>query len=382
MQLKNMNTVRKKRADGTYVSYYYAWKGGPRLIGEPGTPEFKRSYFKAIEDREDRPREPVFSAIIDAYLASDEYRKLAPRSSDDYAKYAGWIREKFGSMPLGGFAEEEARGDFLEWRDEIAIRSPRAADYAWTVLRRIVTWAHDRRKIRANPCTRAGRAYQGAQRVDSIWTDAHEAVFMQTASPQMRLGFLIAVWTGQRQGDILKLSWRSYDGMHIRLRQSKTRRHVIVRAGEPLRALLNATLVERHAQRVGADTITVADLRALQDDPILMTRDRRRFTSFGFSCSFRKTRERAGVKGLTFHDLRGTTVTRLGELGATAIEIAAVTGHSVSDVESILDSHYLSRTQLMSDNAIDRLERRKAVVDVSQLPPNSQISTKRVIVSY
>ena len=30
-------------------TYYYAWRGGPRLRGEPGTPEFVASYNEAIE---------------------------------------------------------------------------------------------------------------------------------------------------------------------------------------------------------------------------------------------------------------------------------------------------------------------------------------------
>jgi hypothetical protein len=35
-------------ADGTYKTYYWAWKGGPPLRGKPGTPEFIASYNAAI----------------------------------------------------------------------------------------------------------------------------------------------------------------------------------------------------------------------------------------------------------------------------------------------------------------------------------------------
>jgi integrase len=38
----------------------------------------------------------------------------------------------------------------------------------------------------------------------------------------MDLPLLLALWTGQRQGDLLRLPWSAYDGEHIRLRQSKT----------------------------------------------------------------------------------------------------------------------------------------------------------------
>lgn len=46
---------------------------------------------------------------------------------------------------------------------------------------------------------------------------------------------------------------------------------------------------------------------------------------------------------LTFHDLRGSAVVRLALSGATVPEIATFTGHSLKDVEAILDRHYLGR---------------------------------------
>ena len=40
----------------------------------------------------------------------------------------------------------------------------------------------------------------------------------------MHLPFMLAIWTAQRQGDLLRLTWTAYDGKWIRLRQSKTAR--------------------------------------------------------------------------------------------------------------------------------------------------------------
>ena len=37
----------------------------------------------------------------------------------------------------------------------------------------------------------------------------------------------------------------------------------------------------------------------------------------------------AGIVGVTFHDLRGTAVTRLAIAGCTEAEIATITGHSL-----------------------------------------------------
>jgi hypothetical protein len=41
------------------------------------------------------------------------------------------------------------------------------------------------------------------------------------------------LWTAQREGDLLALSWASYDGTHIRLKQSKTGARMIIPVGVP-----------------------------------------------------------------------------------------------------------------------------------------------------
>ena len=56
--------------------YYYAWRGGPRLRGEPGSPAFHASYNEAIENR--RTQEPGrFKSLIVLYKASADFTKLA-----------------------------------------------------------------------------------------------------------------------------------------------------------------------------------------------------------------------------------------------------------------------------------------------------------------
>jgi integrase len=66
----------------------------------------------------------------------------------------------------------------------------------------------------------------------------------------------------------------------------------------------------------------------------------------------------AGIVGLTFHDLRGTAVTRLALAGATEAEIATITGHSLRSVRAILDTHYLARDPALAESAITKLEQR------------------------
>jgi hypothetical protein len=45
----NLKGIAKVTAKGR--TYWYAWRGGPRLRGEPGSAEFVQSYNEAIENR-------------------------------------------------------------------------------------------------------------------------------------------------------------------------------------------------------------------------------------------------------------------------------------------------------------------------------------------
>jgi integrase len=63
----------------------------------------------------------------------------------------------------------------------------------------------------------------------------------------------------------------------------------------------------------------------------------------------------AKLGDLHFHDLRGTAVIRLAIAGCTVPEIASITGHSLKDVEQILDAHYLGGRDELAESAVLKL---------------------------
>ena len=87
-------------------------------------------------------------------------------------------------------------------------------------------------------------------------------------------------------------------------------------------------------------------------ETILATVHGTAWTESGFRASWRKACIKAGVTDVTFHDLRGTAVTRLAIAGATVPEIAAITGHSMKEVGSIHGAHYMHRDPALSEAAI------------------------------
>ena len=173
-------------------------------MGEPGSPEFVASYMAAHATRRE-PDPSRFHSVIVGYKASQDFLGLKPRTKADYLKHIAKIEEQFGDLPLAALDDARVTRDFLEWRDSMA-HSPRQADYAWMVLMRLLSWARGRGLTLYRPPERVERLYH-ADRSEKIWTEQHIAAFMAVASEPLQRALVLALETGQRQGDLLMLPW-------------------------------------------------------------------------------------------------------------------------------------------------------------------------------
>jgi integrase len=340
VRLKGIKWSIKKRADGTSKTYWYAWKSGPRIDAEPGTPEFMRLYDEAVASYKKKSAETL-SSLIDYFRDCSEYKDLGEKSKRAYDGYLKLIEAKFGSMPIGALEDKRVRGDFKEFRDSFSDK-PRKADYVWTTIARVLSVAKDRGKITVNVCERGRRLYV-SDRSEIVWTAEDIRTFCGVASVELQAALLLALWTGQRQGDLLRLTWNNYDGTYIRMRQSKGRgskgrRRVTIPVGPPLKAALDAALKEK------GSTVT-----------ILVNSFGRPWTEDGFRASWNKAFRKTPLKDLHFHDLRGTAVTRLALSNCSVPEIAAITGHSMKTVHEILDAHYLGGRLELAEAAVKKL---------------------------
>lgn len=344
VQLKGINKVTKRLANGALKSYYYAWKGGPRLEGKPGTPEFVASYNAAVSKRV-KQRDDLFRSLIDRYMESAAYRDLAECTRRDYGRQIRFIDARFGDLPLSALSDGRVRGDFLAWRDEQGKTSPRQADMGFSVLARIVSWGYDKGIAPANPCLNPKRLYKGSRR-ENVWTEADEAAFYGKAPKHLHLALTLALWTGQRRSDLLLLTWSAYDGKFIRLTQQKTGSRVVIPVAETLRLALDSAKAKLTREEMIDPARTI----------LVTVRGSRAWTGEGFSASWRTACAAAGLIGLTFHDLRGTAITRLALAGCTVPEISTITGHSLQDVHAILHKHYLNPDLALAESAIRKLE--------------------------
>jgi integrase len=93
-----------------------------------------------------------------------------------------------------------------------------------------------------------------------------------------------------------------------------------------------------------ADTLRAALDAAPRRCPIILTSgEGKPWSESGFQGAWGKATTRAGIRGLTFHDMRGTAVVTLARAGCNEVEIYSITGHKPSDVQAILTAHYPPR---------------------------------------
>jgi integrase len=223
-----------------------------------------------VATRENRSRYVMFRDLFSSsnvnirdYQNSGHFNKvLSSRTRADYRKKLIEIEREFGDMPLSACELKGTRGELRRWRDQLSVKSPRQADYTWSIMSAVFKHGIQYGEISTNPCALGGKLYDGS-RVEVIWTSPQVGAFLhQRQYAHMHLPLLIGLWTGQREGDILRLKWSAYDGQVIRLKQRKGQRRgkkrntaaiVVIPVAKPLKAALDHELAARRAAKVAQD---------------------------------------------------------------------------------------------------------------------------------
>src|SRR4029077_13048052 len=126
-----------------------------------------------------------------------------------------------------------------------------------------------------------------------------------------------------------------------------------------------------------SDPLKAALDAAPKRSPIILTSSEGKpWSESGFQTAWGKATMRAGIRGLTFHDLRGTAVVTLARAGCNEVEIYSITGHKPGDVQAILTAHYLPRDAKVAENAIAKLNAYRAQKEDEKLPTNLPTTLK------
>jgi integrase len=334
----DLKGIAKVKAKGR--TYWYAWRGGPRLHGEPGSPAFIASYNEAIESL--RAPDPArFRGVVTAYKASNEYRKLADSTKKNWATWLDRIADHFGDLSTRQFdRSEKIRPVIRRWRSQWEDK-PRTADYALQVLSAVLSFAVDPLgKIAGNPCEGIKRIYTG-DRSEIIWTDADIAEFKAASSPEMARAVDLAAYTGLRLGDLIELCWSHIGEDSIEIRTSKSSRRVeaVIPLYDELRAVLAA--IPKRSTSILTGTRGQPWTRAALQKTVERT----------------KAAANWGDKDLHFHDLRGTAATKFYIAGIPVRVIAEMMGWGEQTVEKII-RRYVGR-QAATRALIEQLNRAK-----------------------
>jgi integrase len=340
------------------------------LHGEPGSAEFIADLAAADKTIRDR-HAGTFNSLIKSYTTSVEFeQKLATSTQAEYKRMLTKAEGEFGTMPIPALDDPRVRKDLLNWRERIARASgQREADNRLSAM---LTWALDRGTLTANHLRGFKRLYH-ADRSEIIWLPEHIDAFMKVAPIEMQRALILALHTGQREGDLLRLPWSAYKCDYIELRQGKAHRHG--KTAPLIQIPCTATL-----RRMLDGMERISPL-------ILTTKTGQSFKARYFAATWDKAMTNAGLQSVTlpgldepvelhFHDLRGTAVTLLSEAGSTPQQIATITGHSIRAVHLILE-RYLARTRGLAEQAIFNFENSPRTKFANQLQTSTPAAPKR-----
>jgi integrase len=329
----DLKGIAKVTAKGR--TYWYAWRGGPRLRGEPGSAEFIASYNEAHERRR-QPDPGRFYGLVAAYRASAGYQRLAPATKVNFSRFLDRIAEHFGSLSVAQFDRpERIRPVILQWRSRWQ-STPRTADYALQVLSVVLSYGVDLGRVAGNPCEGIRRLYKN-DRSEIIWTDADLAMLKPACSPEMSRAVDLAVHTGLRLGDLTRLCWSHIgdDAIVIPTSKSRGRREAMV----PLYGALREVLAS--IPKKSTTVLTNSKGQPWKDLATMFVRA--------------KAGAGMGDRDLNFHDLRGTAATRFYAAGIPLADIAEIMGWEPSRVERII-RRYVGRSAV-ARRIIQRLDK-------------------------
>lgn len=289
--------------------------GKVRLPCGPESDEFDAAYRAAIGGKQPAPIEAPHVAapgtigdLIAKYYASAEYKQLAPSSRQARKLVLDRFRETHGDKRSALLGATHIKG----FRDKLADR-PEAANSLVKYLRAVLAFGVSEKVVASNPAREVPYLQSKNPGGFRQWTlaeiEAFEAHWAVGTVPRLALALLL--YTGQRRSDVVRLGRQHLRDGWLTFTQVKNAGRKPVTLSIPLLPEL-------------ARIIAATPSRGMV---FLESAWARPFTVEGFGNAFRKWSRAAGLHECSPHGLRKAAAARLAELGCTAHEIAAITGH-------------------------------------------------------
>lgn len=275
--------------------------------------------------------------LSEEYYKDEMYTALADSSRKQYRLVLETIvLPVFGDIPCSKITRQQARLFYHS-----LIKTPRTAEYAIMVTRRLLHFGRNIGIVTENPFTEMG--IKKRRRREQVWNpgqiDAFLGKALEMGKHSMWLAMTIASTLGTDRGTTRLLPWTSYNGSSLRFSRSKTGAKITI----PLAAVPHVKTALDSAQRKSMQIITSEATN-------------RPYTGYNFNAVFRRVADEAGVpRDLQFKDLRRTAVSKLHRAGCTVPEIASITGWSIANCHDII-RHYFTDTEETAGNALVKLQ--------------------------
>jgi len=304
--------VHRVVARGREYFYWHPGRGtgnsGPRirLPNDPTSPEFWVELRQA-QGMSGATDTMTVGAVIDLYETSPKFKELASGTQSLYRRQFKVLRAGFGQ-----WAAERLRPSHIRGIVEGMAETPSAANNFLRATSAVSSWG-------------IARDYFSGSLVDGVeafttkgghkpWTDAQVKAAHDHLTGYVRRGIMLALYTGQRGSDIVRLGWTDVDEGGFRIVQQKTGREVWCPIMDELAAEM-ATWEKTPGPFVRQDS-------------------GKPFTRKLFSKHFDAVRARIPeLAGTTIHGLRATAVVRLRRAGLTTAQIQDVIGMSMAMIE-------------------------------------------------
>jgi integrase len=311
-------------------------EAGQRLA--EGAPGFLQAYERINATFQAPGREASgpgsLAAAIELYKSAPQFTTKADRTRKDYLGHLDALAIQYGHLSIRTMPAE-----FVEaMRDKLAA-TPRTANYRVAVLKIVLNFAERRRLALGlprdwrNPAAKIERLKEGPGYRQ--WPDNLIAKFRETAPDEIRWLMQVALLTGQRGQDCVKMLWSHYDGEGVEVVQLKTGKRLWIPAHRDLKALLEE-IPKRNAV-------------------ILTTPTGRPWRGTYYAQQVQETVQACGLKGYSLHGLRRNATTRLLEAGCTSDQVKSITGH----LSTVTVERYAQdvNQKTMARAAIAKLER-------------------------
>lgn len=253
-----------------------------------------------------KDRSPTFRDFVSKYMA---HARVSKKS---------WIHDEFRARRWADFFGQKRLDEITSWdveryrmmRKEQA--APGTVNRELALLRHMFNLAIRWGDAKANPVdTRSHFFREPKHRVRTLSSDEEERLMAALSRPgreHVRAIVVVALNTGMRRGEILRLRWSDVDfaGGLLTVRETKNGEARVIPMNRVVRETLSG--LPRAGDHVFCNPLTGRPIRSIRE-------------------AFERACREAGVENFRFHDLRHTAATKLVLGGVDLVTVKEILGH-------------------------------------------------------